>query len=319
MVQEQLDTNPLLIRFNAGLQPHVEELRNVLARFVGAIETGAQNSAAGAYPSAPPPRPPRAAPRRLHAASSNRLRAFLRRRGGRTMRFPRRRFAARPARAPQLTKDAPRPRPPVALIAGKVCCHDGVKCPQGCVDPIGCTCEGHRHKLATSLGGDRGGALFWGWRGAARNNYAQSPLPLEQLPRAPHAVAPRAFPRTPPRPAHLTHIHSLTLLCPPFLQRRRSPRRTRRRAVRTASSAASTRAPCSFQRACIARPPRPTSHTTHSYDRFHRPLFAAAAANVAIAAKKEAAPPPTAEQQRAIERMQELLKQERLKKAGGGS
>jgi hypothetical protein len=55
MVKPQTPTNLLLIHFNAGLQPHVEELRNVLARFVGAIKTGAQNSAAGAYPPPPPP------------------------------------------------------------------------------------------------------------------------------------------------------------------------------------------------------------------------------------------------------------------------
>ena len=65
MVKPQTPTNPLLIHFNAGLQLHVKELRNVLARFVGTIETGAQNSAAGALP---PPAPP-PAPRRLLESS----------------------------------------------------------------------------------------------------------------------------------------------------------------------------------------------------------------------------------------------------------
>ena len=59
------------------------------------------------------------------------------------------------------------------------------------------------------------------------------------------------------------------------------------------------------------------SHTTTLLTLLRALPFAALAANAAIAAKKEAAPPPTAEQLRAIERLQELLKQERLKKTGG--
>jgi hypothetical protein len=67
MVKPQTPTNLPLIHFNAGLEPHVEELRLVLAlsQFVGTIETGAQNSAAGALP---PPAPP-PAPRRLLESS----------------------------------------------------------------------------------------------------------------------------------------------------------------------------------------------------------------------------------------------------------
>jgi hypothetical protein len=40
------------------------------------------------------------------------------------------------------------------------------------------------------------------------------------FPARPTLFLPRLPPHA-PRPAHLTHIHSLTLLCPPFLQRRR--------------------------------------------------------------------------------------------------
>ena len=73
MVKPQTPTNLLLIHFNTGIQPHVEELRNVLAQFVGVIKTGAQNSAAGACPPAPPAPPPPAPlppPRRLLESST---------------------------------------------------------------------------------------------------------------------------------------------------------------------------------------------------------------------------------------------------------
>ena len=70
-------------------------------------------------------------------------------------------------------------------------------------------------KKGKSDGGARGGALFWGWRGASQNI---PPLPLLQLSRAPPCSFSSACAARPHRPASHPK-HSLTLLrALPFMQ-----------------------------------------------------------------------------------------------------
>ena len=163
-------------------------------------------SRGGALPTPPPAHPARPSPPpRPHHAHA----VTAQRRSGRTF------LAARPARTPQLTKDAPNPPsahcPFPRLLrpsyAGKVCRYNGEECPQGCKDPSpsACICASHQHKTATSAGG----ALFWG---VELHRLAQQ---LCTIPAASCAAATRAqcsfssaFPRTPPSPC-ISHPHTL--------------------------------------------------------------------------------------------------------------
>ena len=148
------------------------------------------------------------------------------------------------------------------------------------------------------------------------------PRPLLQLfPRAPRCCAKSLQLTPPPCPAHLTHTLLTLPWGPLFAAAAQSKEDKAKGGAYGLYAAFFSARPTVFKEPVAARP-LALHLTQNTLCRFSAPsLFAAAAAQPVIASLKVAAAaanPPTQEQLEFLERVHEVRKQERLKKAGGG-